>query len=42
MHFHIDDRTGQLSVEVHDLQGNVLFTVPATKALDVAAGGSLE
>jgi hypothetical protein len=42
MHFHIDDRTGRLSVEVHDLQGNVLFTVPASKALDVAAGGNLE
>jgi hypothetical protein len=42
MHFHIDDRTGQLSVEIHDLKGNVLFTVPASKALDVAAGGTLE
>ena len=40
MHFHIDDSTGKLSVEVHDLQGNLLFTVPAKKALDVAAGGN--
>lgn len=40
--FQIDDRTGKLTVEVHDLKGNILFTVPASKALDVAAGGSLE
>ncbi len=42
LRFHIDDRTGQVSVEVHDLKGNVLFTVPASKALDIAAGGTLE
>jgi len=40
--FQIDDRTGKLTVAVHDLKGNVLFTVPASKALDVAAGGTLE
>jgi hypothetical protein len=27
---------------VHDTHGNLLFSVPASKALDVAAGGSLE
>src|SRR5262245_27862806 len=42
MHFHIDDTTGKLSVELHDLQGNLLFTVPAKKAFDVAAGGNPE
>jgi hypothetical protein len=40
--FRVDDRTGKLTVEVHDLKGNLLFTVPASKALDVAAGGTLE
>ena len=40
--FQIDDRTGKLTVEVHDLKGNLLFTVPAAKALDIAGGGSLE
>ena len=40
--FHVDGRTGKLSVEVHDLQGNVLFTVPSKKALDIAAGDLLE
>jgi hypothetical protein len=40
--FQVNDATGKLTVEVHDLQGNLLFTVPASKALEVAAGGSLE
>ncbi len=40
--FRVDDRSGKLTVEVHDVHGNVLFTVPASKALDVAAGGSLD
>jgi hypothetical protein len=40
--FQINDRTGKLTVEVHDPKGNLLFTVPASKALDLAAGGSLE
>jgi hypothetical protein len=42
LHFRVDDRTGKLTVEVHDLKGNVLFTVPASKALEVAAGGKLQ
>ncbi len=41
LRFTINDRTGKLSVEVHDLRGNVLFTVPSSKALDIAAGGAL-
>jgi hypothetical protein len=41
LHFNVDQSTGKLTVEVHDLNGNVLFTVPASKALEVAAGGSL-
>lgn len=42
MQFRIDDATGKLTVEVHDLKGNLLFTVPSSKALEVAGGGSLE
>ena len=42
MHFKIDDATGKVIVEVHDANGNLLFTVPPSKALDVAAGGSLD
>ena len=42
LQFKINDSTGKLTVEVHDLKGNLLFTVPASKALDIAGGGSLE
>ncbi len=42
LRFHIDDLTGKLQIEVHDLRGNVLFTVPPSKALEVAGGASLE
>lgn len=41
LHFNVDARTGQVSVEVHDLRGNVLFTVPSSKALEIAAGAAL-
>lgn len=40
--FQVDAGTGKLHVEVHDLRGKVLFTVPASKALDVASGASLD
>jgi flagellar protein FlaG len=40
--FKIDDATGKVVVAVHDLEGKVLFTVPASKALDIASGGSLD
>jgi uncharacterized FlaG/YvyC family protein len=40
--FKIDDATGKVVVAVHDDHGKVLFTVPASKALDFASGGSLE
>jgi uncharacterized FlaG/YvyC family protein len=42
MRFKVDEPTGKLVVEVHDLHGNLLFQVPASKALDVASGGSLD
>ena len=40
--FHVDERTGRLQVDVHDLRGNVLFSVPPSKALDIASGGDLD
>lgn len=40
--FKIDDATGKVVVTVHDTDGRVMFTIPAAKALDVAAGGSLD
>lgn len=42
MHFKIDDASGKVIVEVHDANGNLLFTVPPSTALDVAGGGSLD
>jgi len=42
MHFRIDEATGRLIVEVHDLHGNLLFSVPPSKALAIAGGESLE
>ncbi|HZU40177.1 MAG TPA: hypothetical protein VE992_03960 [Solirubrobacteraceae bacterium] len=40
--FKIDDATGKVVVGVHDGEGKLLFTVPGSKALDVAAGGSID
>ena len=42
MRFKVNEGTGKLVVEVHDLHGQLLFQVPASKALDVASGGSLD
>lgn len=42
MRFKVNEGTGKLTVEIHDLHGNLLFQVPASKALDVAGGGSLD
>jgi hypothetical protein len=41
MRFKVDQGTGKLVVEVHDLHGNLMFAVPTSKALEVASGGSL-
>jgi hypothetical protein len=40
--FKVDEATGKLQIEVHDTRGNVLFTLPPHKLLDVAEGGSLQ
>ncbi|HTU85006.1 MAG TPA: hypothetical protein VMF57_05490 [Solirubrobacteraceae bacterium] len=41
LRFKVNEATGQLSVEVHDTHGNLLFTVPSSTALDVASGQPL-
>lgn len=38
LHFTVDEETGRVIVQVRDLEGNVLQTIPGTKALDVMAG----
>ena len=40
--FHIDDRSGKLQIQVHDLKGNVLFDLPPDKALKAAEGGVVD
>jgi hypothetical protein len=42
MRFQVDPPTGKVTVEVHDLQGNLQSTVPPSKALDVADGGTVD
>ena len=42
MHFATDPQSGRLVIEVRDLDGNVLRTIPPSKALDVIAGAPLE
>jgi hypothetical protein len=41
LRFKINESTGKLTVEVHDVQGNLMFTVPASTVLDVASGQPL-
>src|ERR1700749_1702623 len=41
LRFKINEATGKLTVEVHDTKGNLMFTVPASTALDVASGQPL-
>jgi putative hemolysin len=41
LRFKVDESSGKVSVEVHDVHGNLLFTVPASTALDVASGQPL-
>jgi FlaG protein len=42
LHFRHDANANRVVVEVRDLDGNVLRTIPPSKALDVIAGGSLD
>lgn len=42
LHFHTDRATRSLTVQVLDLEGELLGTVPVTTLLDVASGGTLD
>ena len=42
LHFRHDDVANRVVVEVRDLEGNVLRTVPPSKALEIIAGGPFE
>jgi uncharacterized FlaG/YvyC family protein len=42
LHFARDQETGRVVVQVRDLSGNVLRTIPPSKALAVASGAGLD
>jgi hypothetical protein len=42
LRFDLDEATGRVTVAVQDLDGNVLRTIPATQALDIATGAPLD
>lgn len=42
LHFTHDDAQNRVVVEVRDMDGNVLRTIPPSKALDVIAGAPLD
>jgi FlaG protein len=41
LHFHKDEASGRVVVQVRDLAGNVIRTIPPSKALDVMAGAAI-
>jgi flagellar protein FlaG len=41
LHFRKDEKSGRVVVEVRDLEGTVIRTIPPSEALNVMAGGSL-
>jgi hypothetical protein len=42
LHFETDAVTGRLTVQLLDPDGNVVTTLPASKVLDLASGGTLD
>jgi flagellar protein FlaG len=41
LHFSTDQETGRVVVEVRDLEGNVIRTIPPSHAIAVMSGGAL-
>jgi flagellar protein FlaG len=41
LHFSTDEHSGRVIIEVRDLDGNLLKTIPPSKALDIMSGGEL-
>jgi flagellar protein FlaG len=39
--FSLSEETGRVVIEVQDLDGNVLRTIPPSKLLEIATGGTL-
>jgi hypothetical protein len=41
LHFSRDEDTNRVIIQVRDLEGNVIKTIPPSKALDILSGGEL-
>jgi flagellar protein FlaG len=41
LHFHKDEASGRVIVEVRDLEGHVIRTIPPSHALDIMAGAAI-
>jgi hypothetical protein len=41
LHFRKDEETGRVIVEVRDLEGNVIRTIPPSHALEIMSGAAL-
>ena len=41
LHFSTDEQSGRVIIEVRDLDGNVLKTIPPSKAMDILSGAEL-
>ena len=41
LHFTKDGRTGRVVIQVRDLDGNVIKTIPPSRALDVMSGAAI-
>lgn len=42
LRFRLDPPTGRVTVEVHDLEGRLLYTIPPSRALDIASGEDID
>jgi flagellar protein FlaG len=41
LHFSTEQDTGRVVIQVRDLEGNVIRTIPPSRALDVMSGAAL-
>jgi flagellar protein FlaG len=41
LHFHMDEASGRVIVQVRDLDGHVIRTIPPSQALEVMSGAAL-
>jgi hypothetical protein len=41
LHFHKDEKSGRVIVQVRDLAGNVIRTIPPSSALEIMAGAAI-